>query len=374
MPSNIMNIMGNNGVAAMVDNIVTHNNAIQKQTRIHVHNIPRMDETVTINNCKTTVMEAIATAVNAIAIYKYEYTKSFGHYGIVTNEQTKSSNDVHKRIESILTTIYSNETTYNKEWGKPTTETFKKNRKGRSDAIAKYLGRQRTPKKEQQIETTDLEIGTQQNREEDKVTKIQEVIAMINKKMDDIIKALAQQHQNTSTKPESMSSNQDKRTRIENKTEQEETNNQSPTRNEPNTNREEHKQPEEMTGDKPTDNVHERTQTGGTKQNSDTTKKQKHNSSKRPRVKNTDQEDATKEDTTKRNKLSTNPETSEGNLCTKPPEEPTITGQSDKSLTWDEYIVGWDKNWIGYTEEQKALNKNLEELKRLIERQQKKNR
>ena len=112
--------------------------------------------------------------------------------------------------------------TYNKAWGKPTTDPRKKDNKKVSNAIANYLGRQRTPSTAitHQMDTTALEIQAQQKRLEDKVQKIQEELAMIHKKIDNLTKVIAHMQQHCIPMTE-QASKQSTRQRLEIKDQQE---------------------------------------------------------------------------------------------------------------------------------------------------------
>ena len=192
VPSDIVSIM-DNGTAALIDNIDTHNEAIKQQTCIHVYNIPDINKSVTIHNRTTTVLEALSEAAEAIAICKYYHRNANGHYGIVTNTTSTNRNDMRKWIENVLTTIYKKETTYNKAWGKPKTAPYAKESKETSDDIANYLGRQRKTSN-----ATMHHHSTMLERLEDQVAKLHEKIAMIQKMVDDLINAITNAQQQVS--------------------------------------------------------------------------------------------------------------------------------------------------------------------------------
>ena len=197
VPSDIVSIM-DNGIAALIDNIDTHNEVIKQQTCIHVYNIPEITERVTINNRTTTVSEALLEAVDAIAIYKYDHRKANGHYGIITNTSSANSNNIRKRIETVLTTIYRNETTYKKEWGKPK---LARASKESSDAIANYLRRQG--------KTSNVTRNSTLEKLEDQVTMVQKQIETIQKTVNDLINAITSAQQQSFLPPKTVDRHDD---------------------------------------------------------------------------------------------------------------------------------------------------------------------
>jgi hypothetical protein len=121
MPSNITKLMDTKeeGKTANITNIIQHNKQVAKQTSFNVFYIPNINQEVTDDDgTSTTIREWLMDVNDALALYTNDHTDIPGHYRIIIPDE-ENLDQCRECTESVLKKIFSDDKSYNKEWGCP---------------------------------------------------------------------------------------------------------------------------------------------------------------------------------------------------------------------------------------------------------------